>query len=174
MWIWTPVVRFFASTQDTPVDKGRRLQVQASRRIYAFGLFAATLTHIGAICISLLATISPHLFAKNVALSLRPSNLFMPVWPTTALKVATLEQGAHIFLQWDMLIMFCTFLIWTFWARGHVESSLLRKVLVTVRGLGYCVLVGPIGASLLAMWERDEMLFEEACEETASGKRMES
>ncbi len=133
------------------------------RRCYAFALFVASIAHLIAIGIPLLAHIFPAMFNPTYLPQLELSNMFIPISPLPPVQPMTnIADSVMHFLQWDLLTGSAAVLVWTialrvqaqersFWAYEWVEG------LVKVAGL--TVVSGPIGAAVAIMWDRDELVF---------------
>ena len=116
----------------------------------------------------------PSFFAGNLATEFHPWNLFVPVSPLSGAQARTVGEGAHWFLQWDMILMFCTYLVWAYFADIKVkypDSGVVSPQLF-LRLLGRSLLFGPMGAALLAMWERDDVVFDAEEQKIESRKGM--
>ncbi|KAH0341351.1 hypothetical protein KCU81_g6251, partial [Aureobasidium melanogenum] len=148
--------------RDELAEKSPRNQRQALRRVYIFGLCCAAIPHIGTIAVSTISLLFPTFFANDITAQFHPANLFIPVSPLSGKQAGTVGEGAHWFLQWDMTLMFLTYLVWAYLAvvkvvyskSGVFSSSLLLRL------AGRALLFGPMGAALLAFWERDDIVLE--------------
>ncbi|KAG9948117.1 hypothetical protein KCU85_g5202, partial [Aureobasidium melanogenum] len=146
--------------RDELAEKSPRNQRQALRRVYIFGLCCAAIPHIGTIAVSTISLLFPTFFANDIPAQFHPANLFIPVSPLSGKQAGTVGEGAHWFLQWDMTLMFLTYLVWAYFAvvkvvyskSGVFSSSLLLRL------AGRALLFGPMGAALLAFWERDDIV----------------
>lgn len=148
--------------RDELAEKSPRNQRQALRRVYIFGLCCAAIPHIGTIVVSSISLLFPTFFTNNISAQFHPANIFIPVSPFSGKQAGTVGEGAHWFLQWDMTLMFLTYLVWVYFAvikvvcpkSGVFSTSLLLRL------AGWSLLFGPMGAALLAIWERDDIVFE--------------
>ncbi|KAK6002975.1 hypothetical protein QM012_000820 [Aureobasidium pullulans] len=148
--------------RDELAEKSSRNQRQALRRVYIFGLCCAAIPHFGTIAVSMVSLLFPTFFAHDIPAQFHPANLFVPVSPFSGKQAGTVSEGAHWFLQWDMTIMFLTYLVWAYFAvvkviypkSGIFSTSLLLHL------AGWSLFFGPMGAALLAIWERDDIIFE--------------
>ena len=161
--VWTSFVFVrLDSYRDELAEKSPRMQRRAFRRVYIFGLCCVAITHISTLIVSTISLLFPTLFADYHPVDFHPTNLFIPVSPFSGKQAGTVGQGAHWFLQWDMILMFCTYLVWAYFATikvvspnsGVVSASLISRL------AGWSILFGPMGAALLAIWERDDIIFE--------------
>lgn len=85
----------------------------------------------------------------------------MPWWDIRADSIGT---GAHWFLQWDEVLTSTIYLLWgcslAIKARQRVRRS--RGTVTDILGLlSAALVVGPAGAALCALWERDELVLSE-------------
>lgn len=160
--VWTSFVFVrLDSYRDELAEKSPRMQQQAFRRVYIFGLCCAAITHIGTIVVSTMSLLFPTFLASNIATEFHPINLFIPVSPFSAKQASTLGEGAHWFLQWDMTLMFLTYLVWAYFAAIKLlypGSGVFSAPLIS-RLAGWSLLFGPMGAAMLAIWERDDIIF---------------
>ncbi|THX18902.1 hypothetical protein D6D17_01778 [Aureobasidium pullulans] len=173
--VWTGFISvWLPSYGDELAEKDPQVQRRAFRRVYTFGLCCATVPHVGTIAISLMSLFFPSFFAGNLATEFHPWNLFVPVSPLSGAQARTVGEGAHWFLQWDMILMFCTYLVWAYFADIKVkypDSGVVSPHLI-LRMLGWSLLFGPMGAALLAMWERDDVVFDAEEQKIESRKGM--
>ncbi|CAD0100679.1 unnamed protein product [Aureobasidium mustum] len=145
--------------RDELAEKSPRNQRQALRRVYIFGLCCAAIPHTGTIAASTISLLFPTFFGHNISAEFHPANLFIPVSPFSGKQAGTVGEGAHWFLQWDMTLMFLTYSVWAYFAvvkviyprSGVFSTSLLLRL------TGWSLLSGPMGAALLAFWERDDI-----------------
>ncbi|KAI4746689.1 hypothetical protein E4T50_02995 [Aureobasidium sp. EXF-12298] len=161
--VWTSFVFVrLDSVRDELAEKSPRTQRQAFRRVYIFGLCCAAIPHIGTLAVSTTSLLFPTFFAGNISADFHPTNLFIPVSPFSGKQASTLSEGAHWFLQWDMTLMFISYLVWAYFAAVKViylNSGVFSTQLV-LRLAGWSLLFGPMGATMLAIWERDDIVFE--------------
>lgn len=161
--VWTSFVFVrLDSYRDELAEKSPRLQRRAFRRVYIFGLCCAAITHVGTLVVSTMSLLFPMFFASNIAADFHPSHLFVPVLPFSGKQASTVGEGAHWFLQWDMTLMFLTYLVWAYFAAVKVinpNSGVLSATLL-LRLAGWALLFGPMGAAMLAIWERDDIVFD--------------
>lgn len=163
LYLWSNVAkRLNKVNNDLPNKKTLQIRHDALRRVYKFGLCCAAIPHIGTITVSLMAYMFPHLFADGVATQFHPANLFVPVSPFSGAQAESVGQGAHWFLQWDMILMFCTYMVWAYFAYIKVKypRSGVFSFVTMFWMVGQSLVVGPMGAALLAVWERDEYEFD--------------
>jgi hypothetical protein len=160
--VWTSFVYVrLDSYRDELAEKSPRTQRLAFRRLYIFGVCCAAITHIGTIVVSTMSLLFPGFFANYSPAELHPVNLFIPVSPFSGKQAGTVGEGAHWFLQWDMTLMFLTYLVWAYFAAVKViypKSGVFSAPLL-LRLAGWSLLFGPMGAAMLAIWERDDIVF---------------
>ena len=133
------------------------------RRCYAFALFAASIGHLVAVGVPLLAHIFPALFNPAYLQELELSNIFIPISPLPPIQPMTSTSDSVMsFLHWDLLTGSTAVLVWaialrvqaqerSFWAYEWVEGLIKVAALTVVSG--------PVGAAVAIMWERDELVF---------------
>lgn len=134
-------------------------QRSAFWRVYTFGLTCAAVTHLGTIA----ALLFPGIFVPAISADFSFANIFIPVLPFSNVKAGNVSTGAHWFLQWDMTLMFCSYLVWAYFADIRVkypDSGVISISLVS-RLMWWVVLFGPIGSALVAFWERDDRRFKD-------------
>lgn len=133
------------------------------RRSYIFAFASATLSHLVAVGIPLLAYFFPTLCSPIYLPQLQLSHVFVPKSPLPPVEsISTFADGVLTFMQWDLLIGSLAVLVWAvtlalqaqrtrLWALEWLESLLKVAALVCVSG--------PVGAAVVIIWERDEMVF---------------
>ncbi|KAF7504493.1 hypothetical protein GJ744_002173 [Endocarpon pusillum] len=133
------------------------------RRSYIFAFASTTLSHCVAVGIPLLAYLFPKLFSPVYLPQLQLPNVFVPKSPLPPVQpIPTFVDGVLAFTQWDLLIGSLAVLVWAVtlalqaqrtrhWAFEWLESLLKVAALVCVSG--------PVGAAVVIIWERDEMVF---------------
>lgn len=146
--------------RDELAEKSPRNQRQALRRVTIFGLGCASIPHISTIGICTISLLCPTLVAN--AAQFHPTNIFIPISPFSGKQAGTVGEGAHWFLQWDMTLMFLTYLVWAYFAVIKVicPKSGLFSISLLFRLAGWSLLFGPMGAALITIWERDDIVFE--------------
>lgn len=130
-------------------------------KVYFFGAACASFAHTGTWSISLAAYFFPSLFVKQWVRYLHPSSVFLPPMPWSDIKADSIGTGAHCFLQWDEILTSAMYLLWacslTVKARQKIGKS--NGTVSDVAGLlSASFFVGPAGAALCALWDRDEMI----------------
>jgi hypothetical protein len=146
--------------------EGSRANLRSLRFVYAFAFANAALTHLISWIVSLATVIVPAIFEKRLLAALHPFKVFevaLP-WTVPALQVSDIGEGVHVFLRWDYLIGSTGVLVWTLslYMTAHLVvygrvgwQDLLKKAVLLV------TLVGPVGAAVELMWERDELIIYE-------------
>ncbi|CAD0088068.1 unnamed protein product [Aureobasidium vineae] len=161
--VWTSYVLVRLGTyKDELAEKSPKNQRRAFRRVYIFGLCCAAVPHVSTIAVSITSLLFPTFFANNIPAEFHPINLFIPISPFSGKQAGTVGEGAHWFLQWDMTLMFLTYLVWAYFAVVKViyPSSGVLSTSLLLRLAGWSLLFGPMGAAMLAIWERDDIVFE--------------
>jgi hypothetical protein len=141
------------------------------RAAYQFALAVAVLLHVGTWTVSLSCVLFPSaLFTPQVAVSLHPLNSLIPPNPISAYTahVADIAQGSHWFLQWDYWISGLAYVVYAASAKHMVvHKTPLGDVFWT---LGRVVLLGPMGAALMLLSERDELVLGKVDEKEGKGE----
>jgi hypothetical protein len=152
-------LQFFApSTSQTATNSMKSL-----RRLYTFSIAVSALTHLTILLISL----NPGFFVKYSMLpasaehALNPTTLFLSRSPFNT-KDVSLRQGCLNLLQYDVLFACGSSLLYGLVEINHGSPAgagtiLKRLGLFVVLGL----LIGPGGAAVAAIWERDEAVLGE-------------
>ncbi len=131
------------------------------RRTYLLAFIYASTTHIAAWTLSLSALVFPSIFQPQIASSFHPARVFLPPSPFNTAKVASVGEGLLDFLQYDESVGSLATLLWTVvvyhsarggWRSWSEPLALLGKI------AGVWVVAGPASATLLLLWERDELV----------------
>ncbi|KAF2422158.1 hypothetical protein EJ08DRAFT_640974 [Tothia fuscella] len=120
------------------------------RAAYKFALIISTVIHILSWTISLSTLLLPSLYTTETATSLHPLNALMPQNPFEGRIAKDVAQGALWFLQWDYWVGGLAYFVYAVGAKSQVGEGHLLKAHMNV------VLLGPMGAALWALCERDE------------------
>lgn len=139
------------------------------RRVYASGLAIAAVAHIYTVTVSISAYLLPGFFNKEYADTLVPGQVLVPTSPFRSdYRVSGIDQGVHVFMQWDYLIAGVAYNLWALAIRHAVQSkddSQVYAELSKVSWAGWLevllriVVLGPIASALSFLWERDETVF---------------
>jgi hypothetical protein len=165
----------------SPNLKGPKGQLKSCLNIlrltYAFAIAVAAVTHITTISISITAYLCPSIFHSSIGFSLQPLNFLVPPYLLSLeVKMGSFVEGATWFLQWDYTVTSIAYMIWAIVARYSFRS---KQELSTVRSYGLLILnaivrlmgLGPMGAALSFIWERDEIVWGlEASNRVLNGK----
>ncbi|KAL1958967.1 hypothetical protein VTO42DRAFT_3520 [Malbranchea cinnamomea] len=148
------------------VEPGRAT-LRALRRVYAFAFATTALPHIVSWTVSLASVRVPFLFNEKYLDALHPREVFKIAfpWSKPTLQVDSVAAGVHVFLRWDFLIGSLGVLLWAMTLNAVAHREILGKVgwlsLFVKTGL-LVVLTGPVGTAVELMWERDELVIQEA------------
>ncbi|GFG18757.1 hypothetical protein IFM5058_09331 [Aspergillus udagawae] len=146
--------------------EGGRANLRSLRFVYAFAFANAALTHLISWIVSMATVLAPVIFEKRLLAALHPFKVFeiaLP-WTKPTLQVSDIGAGVHVFLRWDYLIGSAGVLVWalSLYKTAHLVVygkvawlDLLKKAVLLV------TLVGPVGAAVELMWERDELIIHE-------------
>jgi hypothetical protein len=146
--------------------EGERASLRSLRFVYAFAFANAALTHLISWIVSVATVLAPVIFEMRLLAALHPFKVFQIALPWTkpALQVSDIGEGVHVFLRWDYLIGSAGVLVWvlSLYKTAHLVVygkvgwlDLLKKTVLLV------TLVGPVGAAVELMWERDELIIYE-------------
>jgi hypothetical protein len=161
--ILTTVVAIFNPMVNVITEDARKTKTLTYLRYaYAFALVASTAGHLTSWGLSLLTYAFPGLFAQKYESIMLPWDVFWPVWPFGPRQADTLADGALWFLQWDLITSTAAVLLWTFTLRVGVEgrqTQLWQWIAGLTLSAIISVFVGPVGAAVLSLWARDEIVF---------------
>ncbi|EXJ91286.1 hypothetical protein A1O1_04396 [Capronia coronata CBS 617.96] len=146
----------------TESDK-RAKTVKYLRQAYAFSIACSAASHLTAWSLSLLAFAFPVLFSPTYLPQFQPAKVFLPVLPFGQHDVKVLADGALWFLQWDILVGVSATLLWglTLRVAAKREHATLIQTLVEAIKVSLVTLVlGPCGTAAVAIWGRDELVFQ--------------
>lgn len=155
-------------------DKSGPATLRGLRRTYAFALACAVILRIAAWALSLTALAFPTLFPENVAAELHPLRVFVNTLPrlSPSVQVTSAGEGALWFLQWDDLIGSTALLLWALalYKAAHQQVSVeLRWAELGWKVVLLSVAIGPVGAAVVLIWARDELVFEKASRRGENG-----
>ena len=152
------ILRDFGVRKKTPtISQCDEDEITLLRTCYRQGLALAMVTNILSWSVSLCAICFPGFFDSRVARDLQPHNVFVPPLPWSGIEAQSLVQGSHWILLWDDLLMGAIYLVWAATILRCCNVSSVRVIRLALTS----VLVGPCGAALLMVWERDELVHSE-------------
>jgi len=134
------------------------------RWVYATALATAGLAHLVSWVIPLASVVAPVLFQDRFLADLHPSNVFQIPIPWSGVQVQTVAEGVHYFLRWDYLIGSAGILLWAIKLYTVAHKQIFSTVSLTgllVKIVLLSIVVGPTGAAVELVWERDELVFKE-------------
>jgi hypothetical protein len=169
------VVHYTTSLFTSPesnTTKATQTQLTLLRRVYAFAFAHTAITHIAGWTVSLATVVAPVLFNPKYIPLFHPHRVFFPTFPflATDLKIGTVGQGVHIFLQWDFLIGSLGMLVWAIglWSAAQKKYRLGSDAEKSSTSFGFLIKVsllvlvaGPVAAAVELVWERDELVFSQ-------------
>ncbi|ROT43012.1 hypothetical protein SODALDRAFT_327184 [Sodiomyces alkalinus F11] len=134
----------------------------AARSAYKRILAITGVTHLGSLAIALCPGIPAALFGVDMG---RPTlrEMFVPVSVFSPFTVSGLVEASHAIFQYDYIVISSAALLWVTFLSRNVTSTVVKLLARTV-------LVGPLGATLWAVWDRDEEAMAEA-EAEAVGRK---
>ena len=145
-------------------SNNQRASMSSLRWVYAFAFANAGLSHLVSWIVSLASVLTPALIDDRFLDALHPCKVFSIPLPWSGLKVDTLAEGVHVFLRWDYMIGSAGVLLWALSLHSVAHKQLLSTVSWTgllIKVILLTVLVGPTGAAVELIWERDELVFRE-------------
>jgi hypothetical protein len=141
-----------------------RASMSTLRWVYATALATAGLAHLVSWVIPLASVVAPVLFQDRFLADLHPSNVFQIPIPWSGVQVQTVAEGVHYFLRWDYLIGSAGILLWAIKLYTVAHKQIFSTVSLTgllVKIVLLSIVVGPTGAAVELVWERDELVFKE-------------
>jgi len=159
--VWKRVLPVRMSSRPADIEH----QLRLLNKVYFFGTTCASVTHVGTWMLSLTAYAFPSLFAPQMVPYLLPAQVFVPAMPWSNVKANSLATGVHWFLQWDELLTSFMYLLWACSLLIKTRQILGRTtgIVGEVLGLmGSALFVGPAGAALVAVQDRDGIVFGQA------------
>lgn len=180
--IWIGITQFILTSAVFSFDQKASVVTESDKRVktlkylrqaYMFAILSSAGSHIAAWGLPLLAYAFPVLFSPVYLPQLQPARIFLPVLPFGPNKVGVLADGALGFLQWDTIVGVTATLLWALTLRASVKQenaipvqtlSGAIKIVITTLALGPC------GAAAVAMWSRDELVFEGSNDEATKDK----
>lgn len=127
------------------------------RYVYAPAIALAAVAHISAMTLAISAYLIPSLYNPLVRDQLVSALFAFPPQPFSDVKITSAGEGSLWFLQYDYAICSWAFLIWSTtlrsaaWKEASTGKWVREIAMLTVKS----VLLGPMGAGALLMWERD-------------------
>jgi len=173
--IWTALCQYFLSKvslivrQSSQNTKSSRAETnKLLRRAYAFTLSVTALIRITTIILAITASVRPEFFSLPSGEVVGLKTVFLPLSPFSNAKVERLAEGCLNLLQHDMYFACGAGVIWAtvMLCRIHPESTRWGSAM---KALVLSILVGPGGAALALVWERDEKMLR--VEKSIEGKR---
>ncbi|KAL4863506.1 hypothetical protein BDV12DRAFT_177428, partial [Aspergillus spectabilis] len=134
------------------------------RWVYAIAFANTGITHIISWTISLASVAASWLFSREYLEALHPGVVFGVPKPWEAKSLENLSDGAHSFLRWDYLIGSAGVLVWAISLHQTAHRLVYGRVdypELFFKASILTALVGPVGAAVELMWERDELISNE-------------
>lgn len=129
------------------------------RWCYIFALLVAGSAHVVYLGIPCLAWAFPAIFNTKYLQYLQPGTVFLPIVPSA--NPLSLADGVSEFLKWEIIAGLYPVLVWAVTLRASArELWAIEWVGGLFKTLALVLLVGPAGAAVALVWERDEMVFE--------------
>lgn len=172
LWpIWIALTQVTLTTTAAVFDPMVNVMTEDDRRVkslrylryaYTFALLTSTAGHLTAWGLAILSYAFPVLFSHKYQAMMNPWHIFWPVWPFGPQKADTLADGALWFIQWDVVVGTAAVLLWAFTLRVGVERLPVlfwQWAVGLVLAAVISVVTGPVGAAVLSLWARDEIVF---------------
>lgn len=159
--IYTITTPFTSSDRATPASE--RKSLSSLRWVYAFAFGNTALTHLVSWIISLASVLVPGIFSGEFVDALHPGRVFeVPIpWEEPVRTVASVGHGVHAFLRWDYIIGSLGVLVWAASLYAAAQKGAYGKVGwlgLFGKAILLSVFVGPVGAAVELMWEREELV----------------
>ncbi|KAI1609148.1 hypothetical protein EDD37DRAFT_140783 [Exophiala viscosa] len=169
--VWQSIIAYVAKlivgakTPSASQADAQTRQISLLRTVYKLSLAVSTTTHIATWTLSLSTLLLPSLFTAQTVQDFHPLNVFVPPNPFSDVKIGSIAQGSHWFLQYDYIITGAAYVIWASASRYAVG---VKNAKADAGGFGVgafldiicrCVLLGPYSAALTLLWDRDEAVF---------------
>ena len=135
---------------------------RAIRGVYLFALAVAVPFHIAIVGMSVFASVSPGLFNPAFVSELQMGYFLIPPNPLSKTGISDFAEGAFYFIQFDYAISAVAYLVWAAAITDKDDVAGNRTMVGIVKGLIRVLLLGPMAAALLLVWERDEAVLGNA------------
>lgn len=158
----------FSPFTSTPKSTQKNHNLSSLRFIYAFAFFNTLVPHLVTLTVSLSTILAPAILSQEYRTSLHPSIVFgIPTpWTSPIIQVASVGDGVHAFLRWDYLIGSAGMVAWAWRLYGNAvrmdkggAMGWCEWVSLVARVGLLGVVAGPVGAAVVLVWGRDEMVF---------------
>lgn len=158
------VVAWFDPMVSMRTEKQKRAEtIKYMRRAYLFALGTSAGAHLLYTGLGLAAYFLPGALSTKLQVQLQPENFFVPPNPFGDDKATMLSNGALWFLQWDLIVGVLATMIWGIAVRlsaSGEQDSLGAWIKALIRSSLVAAAVGPSGAAVLAVWNRDELVLK--------------
>jgi hypothetical protein len=147
------------------------------RCLYLPPIILSALAHISALTLALTPLLAPSAFSATTAQQWPAAILGLPPNPFAEVKAQSVAEGALWFIQYDYAVCGWAFLLWAaVVAGGRKVGQRAREgrnsadsgwdgiggwVWKGMEVLGKAVVLGPLAAGALLVWERDEAVLDE-------------
>lgn len=161
--LWQIVFAAAAKRISIGMDSGvgrKELEKRALGYAYQFVLVVGTITQWTTYAITMAAVFNPSLFPGQLAQALTPDKVFVPGSPHSYEPLSSAAVVIHDFLLYDQYIGCAALLVWSTTLAARAGRISVDAALA-VRVLRNCLLVGPAGAAVLLMWQRDDAVLSE-------------
>ncbi|KAK4940217.1 hypothetical protein LTR10_019646 [Elasticomyces elasticus] len=169
--IWTSTITYVTKlvvgsrTPSANQPDAQTKQISMLRTVYKLSLAVSVPTHIAGWTLSLSTMLLPNLFNVQTVQEFHPLNVFVPPNPFSDVKIGSVAQGSHWFLQYDYVVTAAAYLLWASASRYAVGVKNAKGdsggfgIGAFLDIIGRCVLMGPYSAALTLLWDRDEAVF---------------
>lgn len=134
------------------------------RSVYIFLVFIAGSTHIATLTLMATSKWFPRLFAIGYEGVFNPSKVFWPVAASTSIKMSSIGSGILMMIQYDAIISSLAIVLWAVFLFTNAMSQKKKFETAYVFIFDFITLtalLGPMGYTVVCIWARDEMIFED-------------
>jgi hypothetical protein len=141
-----------ASARQTPLTR-----IKYSRNMYRWILTITSVVHLSTIAFAIFPVVRPSLYALSDGKPIDLKDLFIPMSVLAPRQVESLPEGNLTLLQYDLYSATAGGLVWILYMSYTSAGSSLVAILKTILlSLLRILIVGPGGAVLWGLWDRDE------------------
>lgn len=174
LWIYisqeilTTLAKSFEFVFSTGFELGdRNLVLKHLRVAYVFALCFSASGHLIFWLLCTLVYSFPVMWNPDFVAKMQPVHLIWPQAPFPPTRAASLADGVLWILQWEHITGMAALVVWSSTLRMAIEPKqwTLGQHLMCLTRLAVLVLaIGPAGAAVAAVWQRDELVFKRECQ----------
>ncbi|KAB8336720.1 hypothetical protein FH972_021029 [Carpinus fangiana] len=147
-----------------PPMQQKEAVLEGLRSIYKVATFISAVPHLAVLAVVLLAYFSPAFIRNETRKALKLSAIWTPApfWTSNIPKISGLVEGISIFLTWDELVAAASIVAWAFAINRNstANSKDVRELPLALLHTAFLsVVLGPAGAAVSLIRERDETFF---------------